>query len=195
MYAIYNTNKKASITHVDTTRPRLIIDESIADSGLIHSDKQGENDFRLLVKVENNSSTPARHVRANEKFIISNNPDFSYKSFMQSECKIGPIKVDDNLYPQHNSSFIVVNGTANVEREVNTAPSSKDSHVEILNSNESLYVVGCVSYKMDEEDTIFTEGFIYSVYTYCKDSKENCKMFESYNTDNLPLKAELGKVF
>lgn len=48
---------------------------------------------------------------------------------------------------------------------------------------------------MDEEDTIFTEGFIYSVDTYCKDSRVNCKMFENYNADNLPLKAELGKVF
>lgn len=47
-YAIYNTNKQASITHVDTTRPRLIIDESIADSGLIHSNKQGEMIFGYL---------------------------------------------------------------------------------------------------------------------------------------------------
>lgn len=55
---------------------------------------------------------------------------------MQSECKIGPIKLDDNLYPQHNSSFTVVNGAANVEREVNTTPSSKDSHVALLNLNK-----------------------------------------------------------
>lgn len=161
---------------LEANRPRLEVHPTLMADGAV---KKGvaEASFDVMVTIKNVGTGTARNIQGYELLVVTNSIQFASKIIREQSCS-GP-KAGHPAVPvlYRDNSIEYIGGMNTVGGWVylrDPDPFYMAGNVSQENSSvDETYLVGCVTYKLDNYDKTAEEDYAYKVYS-CEAKMPNC---------------------